>query len=190
MTTDLLPDYLIGQSPGTSTRRRLERGDYVYKSGDNEPFIYLIEKGIVKIGSLGPLGERVIYDVLLPGETFGDLDYLDDAEFFEFAQAATSLSVVAVERPFFRYIIVHDPVVAEWFNKTIVRRWHKAEMRLLHRARETVERRLLQLKEHYRKAVNDADDVSHQVLGLLSHQEIADLIGATRQTVSKKLRAV
>ncbi|AQG79522.1 Crp/Fnr family transcriptional regulator [Spirosoma montaniterrae] len=188
MTTDILTDYLITQSPKACLRKRLERGDYIYKPGDDAPYVYLLEKGVVKIGSLGPLGERVVYDVLRPGEVFGDLDYLDEVEFFEFAQAATSLSIVVVQLSFFRHIIIHDPVVAEWFNETIVRRWYKAEMRLLHRAHETVENRLYRLKEQHIQVVKDADGLAHQVLQLLSHQEIADLVGATRQTVSKKLR--
>lgn len=190
MTTDGLTDYLIRQSPKACSRKRLERGDYIYKPGEDEPFVYLIEKGIVKIGSLGPLGERVVYDVLQPGETFGNLDYIDEAEFFEFAQAATSLSVLTVELPFFRHIIINDPAVAEWFNETVVRRWHKAEMRLLHRAREPLDSRLIRLKDQYGQVVKDADAASHCAFVLLSHQEIADLVGATRQTVSKKLRHI
>ena len=190
MTTGQLIDYLIRRAPDACSRMRLERGDYAYKPGDNQPFVYLIETGIVKIGSLGPLGERVVYDVLQPGETFGDLDYLDDVEFFEFAQSATPALVVAVALPFFRHVIVNDPVVAGWFNETIVRRWHKAEMRLLHRAHEPVESRLRRLQEQYSQPVTDADGLLCTAFKLLSHQEMADLIGATRQTVSKKLKRI
>lgn len=189
MTLDDLTHYLIDRSPATCSWQRLERGEYVYKPGDDEPFIYLIGRGVVKIGSLGPQGERVVYDVLQPGETFGDLDYIDDVEFFEFAQAATSLSLFVVHLSFFRHVIIHDPVVAEWFNETMVRRWYKAERRLLHRAHEPVERRLMQLQQQYDQPVRDADGVNHQIFELLSHQEMADLIGATRQTVSKKLKS-
>lgn len=190
MVTDLPPDHLLKLVPSACSRKRWERGDYIYKPGEEEPFVYLIEKGIVKIGSLGPFGERVVYDVLQPGETFGNLDYLDEVEFFEFAQPATSVSLIAIELAAFRYLIINDPTVAEWFNETIVRRWHKAETRLLQRAHETAERRIFRLKEQFNRQVNDADGITHTVFELLSHQDIADLVGATRQTVSKKLRNV
>lgn len=190
MTLASISDYFLDQVPDACTRCRVERGEYVYKVGDNQPLIYLIERGVVKTGSLGPQGERVVYDVLQPGETFGDLDYLDEVEFFEFAQAATSAVVLAVDRSVFRHRTVHDPVVAEWFGQAVVRRWYKAEVRLLQRARETVENRLLHLSRQYGTPVRDADHGLHLPFELLSHQEMADLVGATRQTVSKKLKQV
>lgn len=189
-----LPDYLLPHLNQHSTQpivsQRIGKGDYLYKPGDEAPFIYLIETGIVKIGSFGASGERIIYDILQPGETFGNLHYLDEdgVEFFEFAQAATSVDLFAIDYSFFRYQIENDPIIAHWFHKVVIRRWCKAETRLLQRAGESAEDRLRQFQQAYSSPVVDADKKQHQILNLLSHQEIADLIGTTRQTASKKLK--
>ncbi|WP_461095763.1 Crp/Fnr family transcriptional regulator [Spirosoma luteolum] len=182
-----IPDFLRQQSAVTSMR--VAAGQFLYKPTDESPFIFLIDTGAVKIGSLGPLGERVTYDLLLPGETFGNLHYLDSdgVEFFEFAQAATAASLLAVELAYFRHIIIHDPVVAEWFNRVVVRRWCKAETRLLHMAHADTDTRLQALQRAYNQSITDADGRVHNALRLLSYQEMADLTGTTRQTVSKKL---
>jgi CRP-like cAMP-binding protein len=161
----------------------------VYQPGDEQTHIHLIEKGIIKIGSYSPEGERVVYDVLQPGEFFGDLDYLGNGiEFFEFAKAVTSVTVLSVALPFFKHAVVYDPMLSEWFNSNVVRRWWKAETRLLHMTRGDIDVRLDNLRKEYDKSVHDNEGRLHNVFDLLSHQVIADLTGSTRQTVSKKLK--
>ncbi|GAB3640449.1 Crp/Fnr family transcriptional regulator [Spirosoma arcticum] len=177
------------KAPGDVFIRKFDKGIYVYQPGDEQTHIHLIEKGIVKIGSYSPDGERVVYDVLQPGEFFGDLNYLGNGiEFFEFAKTITSITVLSIALPFFRHAIVHDPGLSEWFNGNVVRRWWKAETRLLHMTRGDIDARLGNLRNEYDKAIHDSEGRQHNVFDLLSHQVIADLTGSTRQTVSKKLR--
>ena len=163
----------------------------MYQPGDEQTHIHLVEKGVVKIGSYSPDGEQVVYDVLQPGEFFGDLHYLDNGvEFFEFAKAITSVAVLSIALPFFKRMVVHDPVLSNWFNSCVVRRWWKAETRLLHMTRGDIEARLDNLRREYDKPVRDSEDRFHNIVSLLSHQTIADLTGTTRQTVSRKRKDV
>ncbi len=187
-----LSDYLLSQAtPGNVHVRKFDKGTYVYQPGDEQTHIHLIEKGVVKIGSYSPDGERVIYDVLQPSEFFGDLNYLDDGvEFFEFARTITSVTVLSIARPFFKHGIVHDPVLSEWFNGNVVRRWWKAETRLLYMTRGDIDVRLDNLRKEYDQPIYDNEGRLHNVFDRLSHQIIADLTGSTRQTVSKKLKEV
>ncbi|RIV27851.1 Crp/Fnr family transcriptional regulator [Fibrisoma montanum] len=191
MQAPSLYDYLFHSSGRNHVRvEKFDKGSYIYQPGDELAQIFLIEKGAVKIGSYSNDGERVIYDVLQPGETFGDLDYLDDhgIEFFEFARAMTSVTLMAIDRDYFKHIVVHDPVASEWFNVAVVRRWWKAETRLLHMTRGDIEARLSVLRKEYDKTITDNAGYRHNLFSLLSHQELADLTGTTRQTISKKLK--
>ena len=191
MRAPSLYDYLLPNSGHTHVRiEKYEKGAYIYQPGDELPQIFLINKGAVKIGSYSNDGERVIYDVLQPGEIFGNLDYLNEGgiEFFEFARAVTSVAVMAIDRDYFKHIIVHDPVASEWFNVAVVRRWWKAETRLLHMTRSDIEARLGVLRKEYDKPIIDNAGYRHNLFGLLSHQDLADLTGTTRQTISKKLK--
>lgn len=190
-------DYLTSQTThygltnpsGWLRAQPVEKGTYVYQPGDPQTHIHLIQRGVVKIGSYSPNGERVTYDVLQPDEFFGDLDYLGSGiEFFEFAKAVTCLTVLSIERSFFKHLVVHDPVASEWFNRNVVRRWWKAETRLLHMTRGDIETRLDNLRKEYDKPVRDGENRPHNIFDLLSHQDMADLTGTTRQTVSKKLK--
>jgi CRP-like cAMP-binding protein len=188
MSVSTITSALLDRCPQACARHQLEPGRFVYQPADVDTTIYLLEKGLVKIGSLGAMGERVLYDLLQPGELFGDLDYLDEAEFFEFAQAATPLSILAIHRPTFRHAVVHDPGLAAWFQETLVRRWHRAETRLLHRSSESVAERIDRLNRQYATPIPDAHNRLHHPLDRLSLQEIGDLVGTTRQTVSRTIK--
>lgn len=191
----MIYDYFINQATSSEHEgevhvHTVDRGTYVYQPGDKQTVIHLITRGVVKIGSYSPNGERVIYDVLQPGEFFGDLNYLDDdgVEFFEFARTITRVTLLSIDLLFFRHLIVHDPVVSDWFNGSVVRRWWKAETRLLHMTRGNIETRLANLRKEYEKPVFNGEKKGRDIFSLLSHQDIADLTGTTRQTVSKKLK--
>ncbi|QIP17480.1 Crp/Fnr family transcriptional regulator [Spirosoma aureum] len=175
-------------APNTVVRQKFDRAVYIYQPGDQQTCIHLIERGVVKIGSYSPDGERVAYDILQPGEFFGDLNYLDDTEFFEFAKAVTSVTVLSIDLRFFKHIIVHNPIASDWFNSNVVRRWWKAETRLLYMTRGDIDARLANLRKEYDKLVRDNEGKSHNVFNLLSLQVLADLTGTTRQTISKKLK--
>jgi len=185
-------DYLQNhtEAGGNVQKQQFEQNTLVYQPGDPQTHIRLIGKGAVKIGSYSPEGDRVVYDVLQPGEFFGDLSYLDtdNVEFFEFARTITSATVLSVALPFFRHVIVHDPIMSDWFNQQVVRRWWKAETRLLYMTRNDVDARLENLRKEYTKPVPDSQNRLHCVFDLLSHQTLADLTGTTRQTISRKLK--
>lgn len=179
---------LLDENPASWIQKTIQPGDFLYQPSDADSYVYWVEKGLIKIGSLGDLGQRVLYDLLKPGELFGDLDYLDEVTFFEYAQAATSASIIAIDRSTFRQATTHSPAMAEWFSELIIRRWHRAETRLLHRNGLAVNHRIQHLQAQYDSLIMDANDQWQRPFDYLSYQEVGDLVGATRQTVSRKLQ--
>ena len=181
---------LLDEYPASWIQKTIQPGDFLYQPADADAYVYWVEKGLIKIGSLGDLGQRVLYDLLKPGELFGDLNYLDEVTFFEYAQAATTTSVFAIEQQSFRQATTHNPVLAEWFNELIIRRWHRAETRLLHRNGLAVNDRIRYIQAQYNSLIIDANDQWQRPFDYLSYQEVGDLVGATRQTVSRKLQTL
>jgi CRP-like cAMP-binding protein len=51
----------------------------LYLPGDPSNTIYLLKKGRVKIATIAPSGKEVTFDILEPGEIFGELEVLEDA---------------------------------------------------------------------------------------------------------------
>ena len=166
------------------------RGRYVYVPGESLYSMYEVVSGAVKIGSYSEDGDEVIYDVLSEGDFFGNLKYLEPSHFFEFAKTLSKTSLRIYNLPFFKHLIVHDPQVSEWFNYYIVKRWSKIEKRLFYVNNKDTEARLRYLIKHLDVAVVDSTGRTFRLMDLLSQQDIGNLIGVSRQTVSKYLHSV
>ncbi len=168
--------------------RLLERGQYLYQPTDRLDTLYVVERGALKVGSYSPRGKEVTYDVLTRGELVGNLQYLSDNTFSEFARALTSVRVILHPVHTFKKLVQQNIHLADEFHQMVVRRWCRAETRLFHVASLPPTQRVIKLLKQYPLPVADADGRSHAVRDLLTQQDIADLCGLTRQTTARILK--
>lgn len=166
----------------------LERGEYLYQPTDRLNTLYVVEQGALKVGGYSSRGKEVAYDVLIRGELVGNLQYLPDNTFSEFARALTSVRVVLHPLRTFKKLVQQDVLLADEFHQMIVRRWCRAETRLFHIASLTPDQRVAKLLKQYPGPITDADGRAHSMRNLLTQQDIANLCGLTRQTTARILR--
>ncbi len=169
-------------------RHVLERGQYLYQPTDRQDTLYVVERGVLKVGSYSPRGKEVTYDVLTRGELVGNLQYLPDNTFSEFARALTSVLVVLHPVRTFKKLVQQDVHLAHEFHQMIIRRWCRAETRLFHIASLTPTQRVTKLLKQYPSPITDAEGRTHSVRNLLTQQDIANLCGLTRQTTARILK--
>jgi CRP-like cAMP-binding protein len=183
-----LPQNGPDQALSTGEPRLLERGEYLYQPTDRPDTLYVVERGALKVGSYSPRGKEVTYDVLTQGELVGNLQYLPDNTFSEFARALTSVRVMLHPVRVFKKLVQQDIHLADEFHQMVVRRWCRAETRLFHVASLPPNQRVVQLLKQYPLPIIDVDGHAHTVRNLLTQQDIADLCGLTRQTTARILR--
>ncbi|MFT6873254.1 MAG: CRP-like cAMP-binding protein [Roseivirga sp.] len=165
----------------------IQKGSHVYIPGQSTNFVYEIVTGAIKLGSYGSQGQEVTYDVISNPDTFGNLKYLN-GQFFEFSESLVPTKLRTYHLDFFKKIIVEDPIVSEWFNKNIIRRWSKTETRLFHvRSLDKIEKVEAVFKEFDYDIFDDLGR-KHNLFSLLTMQDLGDLTGMTRQTVSQILK--
>lgn len=163
------------------TGREIGAGSYVYLPVDDFHYIFEILEGGIKLGSYSSEGEEVVYDVLGKPDIFGNFHYLN-GKFFEFAKTLTPVILRIYELKFFKKMIVHDPVMSEWFNQYVVDRWCRAETRLFHISSRNIKSRISKLKEQLKK------NHHYDIFELLTQKDIADLVGASRQAVASSMK--
>lgn len=168
--------------------RRYERGNYLYLPTDRVDTLFVVHSGVIKVGSYSAKGQEVTYDVLTPGELAGNLHYLPDNTFSEYAKALTSVRVTTYSVGAFKETIRHNDQWLERFQQLMTRRWCRAETRLFHIASQSASQRVAHLLEQYAPSVQDAEGNFCFVRDLLTQQDIADLCGLTRQTTSRILK--
>lgn len=167
-----------------SKMRKLKRGEPVFLPSQLETPILLVASGRIKTCHLTPEGKQTILGFIEPGEIFGELALIGGDARGEHAEAAEATTLVAFEVNDLQAILHKYSSVSFGITKLIGMRRQRIERRLknlLFRSnRERIIHLLLELSETY--GVQSAEGIQ---LGIkLSHQEIASLIGSTRETVT------
>jgi CRP-like cAMP-binding protein len=167
--------------------RTFKRREIIYFPSEPGQSVLVLARGRVKIKVVAADGKETIFAFIQEGELFGELAVLDSAPRNEFAEAVEESLVIALPREEMLWLMGQRPDVALHVTKLIGLRRRRIENRLraiLFRSnRERVVALLLELLESDGEAVGEHWDIKLH----LSHQDLANLIGATRETVTLTL---
>lgn len=167
--------------------RRFERGSAIYLPGDSADGVMLLSEGRVRICDSTPDGKQLILAFIEPGELFGELALIDAQPREERAEAAIPSTVILIPGDAMQSLLHSAPELSLGITKLIGFRRRRIERRLktlLFRSnRERLAHLLLELAEQYGKA--DAAGILIDIK--LSHQDLANIIGSTRETVTVTL---
>ena len=165
----------------------LQRGQLLYDTSQRFTDIFEIVSGAVKLGGLSVKGEEYIYELVMPGEFFGNLAVLGDT-FSEFCKTLTATQFRSYKVAFFKHLMTHDPEVSEWCFEKIVFRWNKTESMLANiRSCEPRERIQLVYSGLQRKIMT-AGGREAFLHKLVTNKDIADLTATTRQLVADTIK--
>ncbi len=166
------------------TRKSAPRGTMVMAAGDLTDSLYIVLSGRLKVMMSDADGKEVILSILGPGEFFGEMGLIDDSP--------RSASVVAIEACELLSISKRDfkKSLAENFDMTM------AVMRGLVRRLRDADRKIgsLALLDVYGRVARLLLDMSETVNGQkmvtkrLPKQDIAKMIGASREMVSRVMK--
>ncbi len=170
-------------------KKQYARGSYIYLPPDIPGKIFQVNKGVVKIGSYSSNGEEVCFDFVYDNVLFGNLGY-HCGSFLEFAKATTDVEIITYDFVIIKHLIAQDPMVYEWFSKSIIERKNRMEQRIISICSLTPKERLIHLFQDFDKIIICNKGKKHWIPDLFSDKEIAQLTGLTRQTVSKILKSL
>ncbi len=166
--------------------RHFSRGKTIFAPGDAPDALYVLVSGLVTLSHLSEGGESILR-VLGPGDVFGELLLTVPARPFR-ARALTDCAVTAVPARTFLQLLSTIPRVG--FNFACVLSRHLAEMALDRGQaghRWSFQRLVLTLLKL--ATAHGAEERGGTIIGLpLTHQILADMIGTSRETVTRDLR--
>ena len=156
----------------------------LYLPGDPSSNVYLLKKGRVKIANTAPNGKEVTFDILEPGEVFGELDVLEDAPRSTSAETLDDAVICVIPRKDFdQYLAMHPTVMCK-LTKLIGLRRKKIQSRVEDLVFREVPARLAHLLSELGKTEGVVEKQGIRLKVKLTHQEMANLIGCSRETVS------
>lgn len=164
--------------------RQCPRGTPIYLPADQADGVLLLAKGRVKIGSFTEEGKQTILAFIEPGELFGELALMGSEDRGEYAEAVEKSTILLIPKEVMQQLLAENPAVSLGVTKLYGLRRQRIERRLkylLFRSnRERLVHLLLELAERYGKSTPSGVELGIK----LSHQDLASIIGSTRETVT------
>jgi CRP/FNR family cyclic AMP-dependent transcriptional regulator len=167
--------------------RKVARNEPIYLPADCADGVILLAAGRVKLCGYTPDGKQSILAFIEPGEIFGELAIFEPGDRDEYAEAVLASTLLLIPADEMLRAIEEHPAVSLGVTKLIGLRRRRIERRLkyllFHSNRERLVHLLLELVEQYGKPTTEGLELGIK----LSHQDLANIIGATRETVTVTL---
>src|SRR6266700_5493766 len=164
----------------------LKRGAALFAKGDPGYSLYAVISGSVKMSISSADGRNAILNIVGPGETFGEMALLDGGTRSADAIANTNCELFVIDRREFIPFVRSQPALAMRFIELLCAR--------LRRTSEQVEQIILQnLPGRLASALigltekRKLEPANHTIA--ITQQEISEMVGMTRESINKQLRA-
>jgi CRP-like cAMP-binding protein len=169
------------------TAQHMERGDVLFHEGDPGDRLYVIGEGKIKLGRSSADGRENLLAILGPGEMFGELSLFDPGPRTATATAVAETQIVGLTHDQLKAFLGERPGVATTLLAALARRLRRTNESLADLVFTDVPGRvakaLIDLSDRFGRPVEGGVMVSHD----LTQEELAQLVGASRETVNKAL---
>jgi CRP/FNR family cyclic AMP-dependent transcriptional regulator len=168
--------------------RNYPAGHMLFSKGDPGDSLFTILSGQVRISVLSEAGKEVILNILGSGEIFGEIALLDGNARTASASTIGDCELVTISRQDFLSFLARHPQVNQRLLEVLCARlrWVSTSyedllfLRLPHR----LARKVLFLAENF----GESDQGAIRTSVPLSQQELANMTGATRESINKLMR--
>ncbi|HEX5581455.1 MAG TPA: Crp/Fnr family transcriptional regulator [Gemmatimonadaceae bacterium] len=163
--------------------KRYPKGSVIVFADDPGDSLFIVRTGRVKVALVGEDGREVILGVMGMGEHFGELALIDDQPRSAHVIAMEDSILLVLRREDFRRQVEASPAVAWALLAELSRRLRVADRKIGGLV-------LLDVPGRIARVLLEAapDTESNVVQHRLTHQTIAQMIGASRETVSRTMR--
>lgn len=167
----------ISRQTAMSTCRR---GKVFYTPGETGEVLFILKKGRVNLYRINPDGKKLVTASVEPGTVFGEMSLVGQGMHDTFAEAAEECTLCVMSRSDVEHLLLSKPRVGLRFMELIANRLREVEARMETVAFKSVPARLA---ASLLDLVHDGDP---NISGV-SHQDLADMVGTYRETVTRIL---
>ena len=165
----------------------LKRGEVLFNEGDEGNQLYVVTEGKVKLGRTSADGRENLLAILGPGQMFGELSFFDPGPRSATATAVTNVELMSLGHDaLFPVLADHTDVALALLHQLAgrLRRTNEVVGDLVFSdVPGRVAKALLDLATRFGRQADDGIHVNHD----LTQEELAQLVGASRETVNKAL---
>jgi CRP/FNR family cyclic AMP-dependent transcriptional regulator len=166
---------------------KIAKGSILFKEGDDGEHLYVIIDGKLKLGTSSGDGRENLLSILGPGDMFGELSLFDPGPRTSTATAVTDAKLLSLSHEKVIPWLKQNPEVSLQLLTRLsqrLRRTNEAVGDLVFSdVPGRVAKALIDLGDRFGKTTPEGLLVNHD----LTQEELAQLVGASRETVNKAL---
>ncbi len=179
-----LPDEQLRMLIPVVARKAVARSTSVITGGDTTDSLYIVISGRLKVMMSDAEGKEVILTILGPGEYFGEMGLIDDAPRSASVIAIEACELLYISKRDFKKCLADNADMAMAVMRGLVRRLREADRKIGSLALLDVYGRVARLLLDMSETVDGEKIVTKP----LPKQDIAKMIGASREMVSRVMK--
>lgn len=180
-----LDDRELAAIAGVAKTRRYAKDDVIFHADEMGDVFCVIREGKVKITMISPEGKEIILTMMGPGEFFGEMALIDDAPRSATVVALEPLEVVTIWRTDFLQILQDNFSITKKLLSELSKRVRRMSLRIESLATMDVYGRLARFFLDLATQQGKVLDNGYVAVTRPTHQAIANMIGTSRETVSR-----
>ncbi|NVO16951.1 MAG: Crp/Fnr family transcriptional regulator [Rhodoplanes sp.] len=181
-TSSFDPKLFLAKVDGGRTIHSYANGEIVFLQGDPADAVFYVQSGKVKVAVVSEQGKEAVVAIHGPGDFFGEGCLAGQRVRMATVAAISEAVVVRLEKAAIVRVLREEPAFSELFIAHLISRNIRVEADLIDQLFNSSEKRLarlLLLLANFGK-----DGKPEPILGTLSQETLAEMIGTTRSRVS------
>jgi CRP/FNR family transcriptional regulator len=171
-----------------TARKKLPKGERLYRQGEITRTIYLIKSGKLKLVQSTEDGRETILDVCGPGEVLGELSLFQEQDEPSSAIAMEEASICCFGKQQFETLVKQDPSFALRIISYLGQKRYEAMQKQSEDNRQTVKEKVLSLLYRFANEYGEKRADGLLIDLKITQQELADMIGSSRVMVVQALK--
>ncbi len=168
--------------------RRFPKHKTIVEEGAPGDYMYIISEGRVKVTKLSGDGREKILELLDVGDFFGEMSLFDDAPRSASVKAMSDVRIMALARNDFLRLLSSSPGLALSVIQELTRRLRQVDEQASSLSFQRVKERTMGLLVRLAKEASSHE--GRRKTPVLTHQQIADMIGTSRETVTRAVKGL
>ncbi|OGT79788.1 MAG: hypothetical protein A3H91_08210 [Gammaproteobacteria bacterium RIFCSPLOWO2_02_FULL_61_13] len=180
----MLPEDQLAMLAMLVRRRSFPRGSTIIAAGDVTDSLYLVISGRLKVMIGDDSGHQVILSLLGPNEYFGEMVPIDDSPRSASVMALEPCDLLVLSKREFRKCLSENFEMTMTVMRCLVQRLREADRKIGNLALMDVYGRVVGLLMEMSEVIDDQHVVTQKVV----KQDMARMIGASREMVSRVMK--
>lgn len=169
--------------------RSFGKNEMIYLRGQTDGRVFLLLAGEVRLYR-SQAGEKVVIQVLRPGELFGDTSFIGHPSSLlseNYAQAVQPSEVCIIMANDLSKLLARFPALAMILLVSLRDRLHQMESKIKDLALSSAQTRIINELIRYASGHGKESAGFYEIEARLTHQQLGEMTGLTRETVTKTL---